>query len=82
MGDDGEGGRVRLGSPGSGQDGGQASKAKHWTPLKLVTERQPGLGMVPAPAFGVVVPLVPGATFSEPGHRRGLKRKGLAGLTC
>lgn len=72
-------GRPRLGTG----LGGQASKAKHWTPLKPVTE---GGSLAPAwcpvPVSRVVVPWVPRATSSKPGHLRDLKRKGRKGFTC
>lgn len=74
---------MRLGGPSLGRDGGQASKAKHWTLLKLVTQGgSPAPAWCPTPAFRGGCPLGARATVSEPGHGEGLKGKGWAGLTC
>lgn len=64
--------------------GDKQAKRKHWTPLKLVTKGGSSLAPAwcPPQCSGAVVPLVPGATSSEPGHRGGLERKGWVGLTC
>lgn len=74
----------KAGRPRLGRDGGQASKAKHWTLLKLVTEKgQPGPGLMPhlsvqgSCPLGALGPPSPSQVTSK-----GLKGKGWAGLTC
>lgn len=82
-GDGGKEGEEGWEAPARDRIGGQASKAKHWTPLKLVTKGGSlAPAWCPAQVLGAVGPLVPEATSSEPGHRKGLKRKGWVGLTC
>lgn len=74
---------MRLGAPA--QDRMGTSKQSKTLDSTEAGDRKgvaPGPSMVPAPVFRADGPLVPRATFSEPGHHRGLKGQGWVGLTC